>query len=394
MQRSLREQGFTWAVNHGKQVRLLGLHPDGAVAPVNPKTASAAAAFASAHPSGAHALCLQIPGMGVWLVAACDGCVLSDTDRWFDTLEQAQGCLQGLRDRHEQIVCQTIQWSLDESDAANDQPDFLQASLAKQCRFCRLPSVQTSWPWLAFAIVAIAALGATAYLSWPRQQAVPRFVDSALNAAPLSPLVRTHRPESLVGLFESWHQLPVDPAGWLLQSVACRIDEQQAFCRAAYKRHVPGAHNEDLQPHAPPGWAFEPDSLDRAYFKRTIDMPMQSLQLHQQASTTFGLSQLQRLSARVAGLSIGTSSRLPADTSSRMVDRGQRPFESDAPMTQTLFVRKLTLRLALRQTDRLQELNLPLRWRQADLSIVQGAEIDQLRGYLMLNLQGEWLETP
>lgn len=400
MQRSLRKQGFMWAVNHGKQVRLIGLHPERAAAAVNGRTASAAVAFAGAHPEGVHALCLEVQGIGVWLVAAADGCVLSDTDRWFDSLEQAQACLQGLRERHDKIALQTSQWCFDEAsvadaaDKADFRPDFLQANALKQCRFCRLPSAHAYWQWLVFMVLVLAAVAVTGYQYWPQAPEKPVVAADGLAQRPTQAPLQVHRYESLAYLFETWHDLPVDPAGWLLQSISCRVDASRAICQAAYKRREPGAHNEGLQGHEPPGWTFASDSLDRAFFKRTVEMPMRPFALHHGVSTVFGLSQLQRLSARVAGLSIGTPNRLEPITLDRaMTPSHQFTVPAHSPIVQPLSARNLTLRIALRQTERLQELTLPLRWRQVDLSVVHGAQIDALHGYLMLNLQGEWLET-
>ena len=394
IQRSLREQGFTWAVNHGEQVRLIGLQPQSVSMSANGRMASAAVAFASAHPEGAHALCLEVEALGVWLVAASGGCVLSDTDRWFDTIDDAQIFLQGLRDRHEQIAFKTSQWNPGNSEGAEDRPEFLVASAFKHGKFCRLPSSLAPWPWLLFALVAVVAVAVTIHDSQPDQAIDLALGDSPVASKPAPVRVQIHPVQSLQSLLAAWHPLPVDPAGWLLHSVNCRVEQNQALCRAGYKRREPGAHNEDLQRDGPKGWQFEPDSLDHAFFARAIDMPMQTLLPHHFVSRAFGLSQLQRLSPTVAGLSISPSNELQMPEASATA-AANNPLGSglDGARPQRLSMRHLTMRLTLRDANRLNELNLPLRWRHVDLSIVHGAQIDKLHGYLMLNLRGEWFET-
>ncbi len=400
MQRNLREQGFAWAVNHGKQVRLIGVQPQGGTESTGNRIASAAVAFASLHPQGVHALCLEVQGSGVWLVAACEGSVLSDTDRWFDTLTEAQACLQALRERHEQLVIVTSQWNPEAVQADEDsQPVFLQANLAKRCKFCRLPSSNIRWLVVGLMVVGMGVGAALAYQHWLDADPLSPTDHDVFVPEPAKPQsVLVHGHDALQTLVESWHHLPVDPAGWLLHSVACRFELDQAFCKAAYKRRDSGAHNEALASHAPVGWQFEPDSLDQAWFKRTIKLPVQPLLPHMRASTTFGLAQLQRLSPRVAALTVGHVGKpevmqagpVPAESALR---RGHGTLDLTEPSVARLSARNVTFRLALRQVERMRALNLPLRWRQADLSLIHGAQIDKLHGYLMLNLQGEWLET-
>lgn len=394
LQRNLREQGFAWAVNHGKQVRLIGVPPQAAAGIGNGKMASAAVAFATQHTQGMHALCLEVHGIGVWLVAASDGCVLSDTDRWFDTLEQAQAYVEGLRERHEQIAVLTSQWNPEGSGDEAKPPEFLQASLFKHCRFSRLPSLYLHSLWMLFGVAVLGAVGYVVVGWLPERDIEPEVPSQALSIQTVNPLAQVHSYAALQALLASWHDLPVDPEGWLLQSVACRIEGAKALCQAAYKRRKPDASNEGLLRHQPDGWLFEADSIERAFYKRAIGIPMQSLQPHLMTSTVFGLTQLQRLSPRVAGLSIGSPATLQMPDAVVASFDGQGFAQGSAAGAATrLSARSLTVRLALRHAQRIAELSLPLRWRQAELSVVHGAQIDTLHGYLMLNLQGDWLET-
>lgn len=392
--RNLRQQGIEWAVNHGDTVRLIGVPASSHTAVVNRQSASAAMAFAATHANGTHALCLHVAGVGVWVVASFEGSLISDTDRWFDTLDEAEDCLQALSERHKTLQCQSLTWDPAAPDCRDQQPEFLQTSLLKRARFCRLPSAGLWWLWVLLGVAACAGAGFFVSWHWAGQGEPDVLPERNSGQMPVRPVVRVHRPDSLQELISGWHELPVDPAGWLLQEVACRIEYDKAICRAAYKRRESGAHNEGLKRHEPPRWRFEHESLDRAFFLRTFSLPMQALQPYRRVGELAGLSELQRLSAEVAAIALGSAATVngprPASLDSTMGLAGQQ----GAAEGLALKSRALTVRLALRQADRIHALGLPLRWRQADLALVHGAQIDKSHGYLMLNLQGDWLETP
>lgn len=393
LQRNLRQQGLVWAVGHGKFVRLIGVPSSVQGLELSRQSASAAAAFAAAHPSGEHALCLQVSGVGLWLVASSQGCVISDTDRWVDTTEQAEVLLDKLNERHTQLQCQRLWWSWATEDADQEQPEFLQASLFKQSRFERLPSSDAWRLRLVLGVLICAAIGLVLNGSLSEQGIEQSVVHAEVSPTHMSARAYVHHRTSLQALLQGWYALPVDPQGWLLQGVSCRIEQDNGFCKASYKRRTPDADNEGLARHQTQGWVFEPESLDRAFLTRRIKLTIKPFEPHLIVDHSFGLTQLQRLSARVATLALG-SEKSPHQVMPVSQDSVIGP-EDQSITTQALRLssRPLSIRLALRQADRINELNLPLRWHQADLAVVHGAQIDKLHGYLMLSLQGEWLET-
>lgn len=427
LHRNLRQQGIGWAVNHGTAVRLVGVQSTAEPITVTKHSASAAAAFAITHPEGVHALCLSVQGVGVWFVASAQGCVLSDTDRWFETIEQAETFVQRLRERYEQVQFEARQWvldkqatpnKLDESEASEasevlnmqvQKPAFLQAAVSGRCRFNRLPS---GWAWWPVLVLGVAMLigGALYGYGYVGGQTKPLVINQEVSLD-VSPAMHVHDIEGLLGLFDAWYALPVDPAGWLLHAVNCRVEQDKAVCRAIYQRRVPGADNEGLRRHQPVGWVFEADSLDRAALKRTIQLLRRPLRAHMHVSRVFALTQLQRFSARVSELVLGSTKVIKAGGSAAHAhdnpgglepdglidpshrDHAARPVSVEPAASRPISSRGVTLRLALRQVGRLRELNLPFRWQRADLAVVHGAQIDERHGYLMLNLQGDFFET-
>ncbi len=378
--RNLRQQGFGWAVTHGKTLSLVGVQPLETTTKASRQSLSAAAAFACAHPQGVHALCLEVTGVGVWFVASSQGCVLSETDRWFDTIEQAQMALQPLRERYDPMSYEHVVWSVvaDDSGATESVPDaapltvpdFLKASPRKDCQFHKLPAAQAAWPlWLALGCLAAATL-LVVHRLWLAPISSKEPVRSSTRPTVQPIMVKLHRSESLNAVFEAWHHLPVDPVGWVLSGVQCEVVGQTLSCKAAYERQQPDADNAGLAKQTPAPWHFEPQSLDQAHLRRQVALPVVSKQPNTLVTTSQGLTRLQRLSANFASIAVGP----------------ERTTGSAA-----LATRSLSLRLSLRQVKHLLTLDLPVRWKQVDLALVQGAQINERQGYLMVNLQGDWI---
>lgn len=391
LHRDLRQQGIGLVVNHGDRVRLVGVPSADQPSAQLKHSASAAVAYALSRPQGVHALCLTVTGVGVWLVASSNGCLLSDTDRWFDCFDEAQTFFYTLRQRYEQIQLEVLQWNA-EHDAAEPCPDFLDTRASKQCRLSKLPFRHRGWKLLALGLALGCAVWWLARAYWFEADADHQAAAQSHRAAPVSVLT-AHDFEGVKDLVQAWHELPVDPNGWVLQAVSCRINHEAALCKATYKRSKPDADNNGLIRHKPAGWVFEPASLDIALLKRRVVMPMSVLRAHLRVSRAFGLTALQRFSARTAQLVLGTPAHINTDSqdlqSPLFADSGSATPPTASPISSW----PVSVRLPLRDAERLSELNVPLRWRQIDLVIVRHAQIDERQGYLMLNLQGEWLET-
>lgn len=419
--RNLRQQGFGWAVTHGKSLSLVGVQSTQTGVRPTRHTMSAAVAFACAHPQGVHALCLEISGVGVWFVASSQGCVLSETDRWFDTLEQAQEALKPLRERHDPMSYEHVVWSTtvvavdgaiatpDHSTAegfaappnptsneghaqsgatVSDVPAFLRGGARKSCQFCKLPAAPSAWPLLlAFGCLGAAALLVVHRLWWV--PSVPPVRSQPVLPTPMqASVIKVHDPDRLNDVFMAWQQLPVDPEGWLLKGVRCRFIDQSFQCVANYQRQRADADNAGLARHAPAGWQFEPQSLDQSQLRRHLPAPTLPTLASALMTTGEGLTRLQQLSAELASTSVGTPRPLPGSTHSaplasldahRLGQVGQVSLVKHA----------VSMRLALRQRAKLLALRLPMRWQQIDLLLVQGAQIDARHGYVMVALQGD-----
>jgi len=194
--------------------------------------------------------------------------------------------------------------------------------------------------------------------------------------------VEVHHNGRLRDLFDAWTSLPVDPSGWVLERVRCRVEGESVNCHADYQRQKSDADNVGLASHMPRQWQFQPRSLDVATFERRLLLPAQSRGVAALSAYDSGLIRLQRLSAKFAAVSVGSPQQINALSSLSASNH----TTGGSPVRRTV-----SIRLALRQAAVLEQLDLPMRWQQIDLSVVRGAQIDQQHGYLMVTLKGDWL---
>jgi len=383
--RQLREQGTQWVASHGTQMRLIGAISPAWQASMVGQCVSAAVAFVRAHPQGSHALCLEVQEQGFWLVACVDGRLLSQTDCWFDDDAQLQEALRSLCDCHSDLQVVQSRWSPSSVGSEDDTPAFL----VKQNPWCRFKKATTSyhlWLWIGLALLLVVGVGLWAFAgrSGIADDGLARTDRQAHDTAPA---VMVHSPATVVSVLKAWHELPVDPAGWLLQRVDCEVHSEHVSCDAQYKRHKPSADNEGLKQHQPPGWMFQPGSIDQAHLRRTLALQRLALLSGGRLSLEQGLTELQRFSAQAASLTLGLRSQLgPLGDASF----GQR---ARADQLTPVVTRSLAVELTLRQASALSQLAVPIRWQEIDLEINQGAHIDKRHGYLMLSLKGEWIES-
>jgi len=304
--RNLRQQGMGWAVTHGRTLSLVGVQAQQTPTKPQRQMASAAVAFAMAHPQGVHALCLRVAGVGVWFVASSQGCVLSETDRWFQTIEEAQLALQPLRERHDPMSYDELVWSpeavegLTKTDAESASttapsaaPSFLCAQVIKACQFRKLPSGQSAWP----LVMALVCLGLATLWVVHRLWISPAVPDNrAAFTPPPNPRalqLKVHHNNRLRDLFDAWKSLPVDPSGWVLQRVRCRVEGESVHCHADYQRQKPDADNVGLASHMPRQWQFQPKTLDVATFERRLLLPVRSRDAAALSAYDSGLTRLQ-----------------------------------------------------------------------------------------------------
>src|SRR5690606_11805257 len=78
-----------------------------------PRFFSAAAAFASMHPSGTVATVLVLPSGRYWLVAVHEAAIIARTDRLFEHHTEVHHALQALREAHPGLVIHEVDDTVD-----------------------------------------------------------------------------------------------------------------------------------------------------------------------------------------------------------------------------------------------------------------------------------------
>lgn len=365
LQRQLRAQGMHWGLTHGASPRLTGAVAHTAAIEGRSQLASAAIAFACCYGQGAQALCLEVTGQGVWLVASIDGRLLSQTDCWFAEHVHARDALEPLIELHPQMQVQQLAW-----DGLTDAPAFLQAASAAS-RFARLSDARLK-PFVIGVSASLLML-VTLVALWPQAKPVVRQTQAPVAQAHLIDQPMVHAIDDLVAIAQSWQHLPIDPAGWLLEALTCQAQQAQLQCRAQYRRRGTHAHNEGLQQHQPPGWQLQADGLEHAAMLRIYPLARRPWREPLAPNWQDGLTRLQRFSDQTAQLTV-SDRRAPAFGDSATSVRHQ----------------SLMVRLPLRQSPNLKALQLPVAWREMNLHISQGADLDARHGYLMLELKGDW----
>lgn len=226
---------------------------------------SAAQLFALLYPDGGHSL-VRLPDGRHWLVAALGGTVLSQTDRVFDSLDDAQ---------HERRALLVLRPGLQEHAADQVWAALLQAA-EPGARLTALPSRWAELPLALRVFLACIILAAAAPPLWNssvgslfRQQAAkpePAAIRDPLVDAYQAMLSSTaaHASTELGRLLAGVGRLPVQVRGWALRRAQCDAGAQQWSCSAVYARAHPRATNHSLYALLPPGWQVSFKPLEEA----------------------------------------------------------------------------------------------------------------------------------
>lgn len=278
----------------------------GAPAAMPPR--SAAQLFALLYPEGGHSL-VRLPDGRHWLVAAHGGAVLSQTDRVFGSLDEAQ---------QEQRALLAQRPSL-----AERAPDQVWSALIQAvdagAALTALPSRWAELPVALRLFLACVGLAAAAPPLWnagastfsQRQAAPPQPVavrdpvadayEAMLRATTVQP------PTELTRLLASVAALPVQVQGWALRRAHCDAGAQHWNCAAVYARVHPLATNHGLHALLPAGWQVSFKPLEEATLAwrlasepiRIADMALPS-SLHVDTRVAGGLQGLRPAFASVA----------------------------------------------------------------------------------------------
>ena len=375
----LRRQNLRWYASSGPYGELVGMDMTGRLVFEDGPVFAAAVGYALSRPQGTHLLRLVVTPLQQWVVGVHQGSVLSHTDCWMDA--QAGDALQaGLEQRFSELVVQTVFWSSENAVTAPLELAFLHVAAGESAR-CRRLRFGVSGATVVLALgVMVCMLGAgfmLVSLGWLPQTNEAAVPPTPADADALMPSVYVHDMRALDSLWQGLLQLPVDPDGWLLQTVDCALIGDTASCRADYLRRRATTDNGILSARAPEIWRLKPVSLDLSRFESVVRVAAKQLPVRSAVAIDGHdkwLTILQRQSAITPNISLGAwqEKKLGADSFSI-----------------TLRSAEISLRLPVRQLSLLQSWSLPVFWQSVRLDVVPSATVDQHNSYLMLNLKGE-----
>lgn len=339
----------------------------------------AAMQFAIAHPQGVHLLRIDLDSKMHWLVAVNEGNVLSQTDSWFDD--------SVLADELEQSICQRFpgvrvtRCNLRTSGAGDESVLAFLADPAVISSDTYLRRLHSPWLGRIVSVRALLLLLLLAWLGWryldlerPDQSDLSTSGPArAAGAGDQTEVAADHRGQ-LVKIAAAWSSLPVNPQGWALHGVSCRIQTEMAQCRARYDRLTPGASNLALELSGFHGWSIRPISLDRTDFERMLLLD-DSRQMDTPPDVMASwLIQLQQ----VSGLTYAMN----------LANRGL------AETTLSPAWRALHLTLPLRHLHRVDSLDATIRWKQIHLEVVAAHVAAPGVSRLRVHLEGDVFDKP
>lgn len=357
---------------------------------------SAAQLFALLYPEGGHSL-VRLPDGRHWLVAAHGGAVLSQTDRVFDSLDDAQS---------EQRALLAQRPSLTEHS-----PDRVWAALAQTVEpgaaLTVLPSRWAELPAALRLFLACIGLAAIAPPLWnasvapfarkPAAPPEPAAVRDPMADAYEAMLQGTtvHPATGLTRLLASVAALPVQVQGWALRRAHCEAAAQQWDCAAVYARAHPLATNHGLHALLPAGWQVSFKPLEEATLAwrvasapiRVADMDLPT-SLHVDTRVAGGLQGLRRAFASVAlSPAVPLMPRPPA--ASRAV---ASPGSVDGRGTPLVRRRSLVLHGPLRSMALLPGPVPAARWSRLVVNVQSQPRPSLVASALVAELQGDLYE--
>ncbi len=259
---------------------------------------SAAAVFAQAHQSGVLITTQEFPNGRVWIVAAHNGVVISDTDVLLTNIE-AEALIAEIKSRHKNAI--EIEGEFETLQHLNSKTQLI----AVRNAFQKIPNSLKLFAGF-LVILLIADTFWSQYKQYKKREAreleASQYIDAhsewenALHkwAASIKPDGRV----GLIGVYEDLGNTPMKVEGWNLSEANCATSPLGWDCSARYEAGV-GATNLGFKQNMPTGWTASWDGLTGAIGSWSTKVERSSIDLAaMQAIQDFSLyyiSSLQRV---------------------------------------------------------------------------------------------------
>ncbi len=351
---------------------------------------SAAALFAASFQQETVACLIILKHGQCWMVAAHQGQVLVQTDRWFEGLSQARQAIDAIEQRFPML--RLYSHHLEGQDAMPAwacTPYSLEAKLHRTQPFLRR-SRQAILCVTALACLVIYLL-ANHFQSRSPSQAQKsdnhvKLMQQWQDVISNQPL---HGDEDVFKLVAAWNQVPVFPGGWRLERIDCDAQSKRWHCIAAFRRIHLLASAETLIESLPPGWKPTFIPLDQASVSFALETGSHRLDPSRKTSVVSWVSRLQKIRAAFESIQVGLPEPLiPLND----LDSVQHEMAKDQITALSWQKRKLQIRGPLRSIPMLRGWDMPGWWRQVSLELRDGDHAAPGKSRYMLTMTGEMYE--
>ncbi len=349
---------------------------------------SAAMQYARTHASGTVACVLPHAKYGYWVVAAHEGQVLVQSDKWFVSSEQAEELLALLAVRFPELdVCWLSSFDM------STPPDWLAPQPDGLSRLTRLGKRRA--PKIMLAVILFAAVVASLFIRAfdpvrVETEATPsvtmRWNEVIQRLAELYPI---HTPLHIARVIDDWRQTPLYVAGWKLKQIQCESKGLEWRCMARYQREHRLALNKSLEGITPQGWSFRSFDLDHAVLSWTIQQAAQLLDLTGRHAREDWMSYLQEVSPVFESIQVGAAARLAITAP---IDGQGVPLARPDALA-SWQKRSVAIKGPMRSIAALSGLQTPLHWRTLSLSVDAMSGVGIARSQLVVQLIGDLFET-
>lgn len=316
---------FVAAGEHSAAVGIIKLSPD-KTEDKGRNFYSAAAVFAQAHQSGVLITTQEMLDGRVWVIAAHDGVVISDTDILLSATE-AQELIADIKRRHDNAV--VIKSDVETLQYLNIKSQLVPVRNALQkipkpvkifvVFMVLLMVLDTSWSeYKKYKVRQARALEASQYVD------VHAEWSNALNqwATTVKPDGRT----GLINLYIEMGRIPLKIGGWNLADASCTQAPNGWSCTARYEAGV-NATNLKFIENMPKGWAATWDGLTAAIGSWEVPVERKSIdRAGIQKISDFSLnyiSSLQTVLPAFKKVTLASPSSVPVPAPQIYINRGQ-----------------------------------------------------------------------
>jgi len=351
---------------------------------------SAAALFADAYRSETAACMIVLAKGECWMVAAHQGKVLVQTDRWFESLIQAGQAIAAIEQRFPDLKVDTHHLGDQMS-----MPAWACSPGTQAARLIRTKHTALKTKKIIVSLSLVSIL--TAYLCIFQDPNEASAKDEDLNAGEklqqnwqdILGSRPVHGGQDIIHLISTWNQVPVLPGGWRLVRIDCQPEISQWRCIAAFHRSNALATAESLIQSLPAAWMPEFIPLDQASVTFTSEASLQKLDTSKKISHFSWLSRLQKLRVAFEHIQVGP----PVSMLHRHEMTALEVSTQSAHASVSSWVkRSLQIRGPLRSFSLFKDWEMPGWWRQVTLELRDGDLSATGNSRFVLTLNGELYE--